>query len=79
MTPVQHVAMVLHGKFGQQVGLNEAEQWVPIARAAIAALPGAVSDEMKSAYGEAVYFTTDTRILPENIMRAMVSAAVEQE
>jgi hypothetical protein len=37
MSLEHHVAMVLHGKFGSQVGLNEAESWVPIARAAIEA------------------------------------------
>lgn len=35
----------------------------------------AVTDEMKTAYGEAVYYTTDTRLLPENIFRAMCAAA----
>ena len=34
-----------------------------------------IMDEMKSAYGEAVYYTTDTRLLPENIWRAMLDAA----
>lgn len=32
-----HVALVLHGKFGAQCGMNEAEMWVPIARAALTA------------------------------------------
>lgn len=38
MKMIEHIAMVLHGKFGSQVGLNEAEMWVPIARAAIKAM-----------------------------------------
>lgn len=40
-------------------------------------VPKDCTDDMKSAYGEAVYFTTDTRILPENIWRAMCDAGLK--
>ena len=38
-------------------------------------VPRDATDDMKAAYGEAVYYTTDTRLLPENIWRAMCDAA----
>lgn len=64
--------------------------WIKAAQSAIAALeqrgwgkipdgwqivPKEPTEEMVKAYGEAVYFTTDTRILPQNIWEAMLAAA----
>ena len=37
------------------------------------------TDAMKEAYGEAVYYTTDTRLLPENIFGAMIDAILAEK
>lgn len=40
-------------------------------------VPKDCTDEMKAAYSEAIYFTTDSRIMSENIWRAMCEAALK--
>ncbi len=56
------------------------QYWQGLARAALTALtagrllvPREITDDMKSAYREAVYYTTDPKLLPENIWRAVLA------
>lgn len=78
---------VPHGSFKDDCPEGSKDAYRDQARAAITAylssleaagyvvVSKTVSDEMKHAYGEAVYYTTDTRLLPENIWNAMINAS----